>query len=283
MWMVRAFIMAIWLPVACAAVEPGIPDTSPARLAVSVEKMPFGQRPLSMVKMPGGRIRMPTTRPGMKTEIVGIRPIWVAMTELTWDQYDPWRLCADLKNEEEKSHVIGVSRPSLPYDNPDRGYGVEGYPAIGVTSHSAQQYCRWLSAVTGKKYRLPTEAEWEYACRCGGEALRPGEAELKPIAWFDGNSHGEDQEPATAAVARKQPNAWGLYDMLGNAGEWAVGYDGRMVLKGGSFLDPAEKVNSDAREPYHPDWQMNDPASPKSRWWLRSGPFAGFRVVRATD
>src|SRR5205085_10151857 len=138
-----------------------------------------------------------------------------------------------------------------------------------------KRYCDWLSEKTHHKYRLPTEAEWEYACRAGGPPVIPNKKELNEVAWYETNG---DQQ--THHVGKLKPNAWGLYDMLGNVGEWVILLDGSTALAGGSFQDEAESVNSGAREPYSAKWQAKDPQDPKGRSWLASGAHAGLRLVR---
>jgi formylglycine-generating enzyme required for sulfatase activity len=95
-------------------------------------------------------------------------------------------------------------------------------------------------------------------------------------AWYAGNS-----ESITHPVGKKLPNAWGLYDMLGNTGEWATDMDGKPVLCGGTFLDPAAQITPATRKRWTPAWQETDPQFPKSRWWLADGKFVGFRLVCA--
>lgn len=90
-------------------------------------------------------------------------------------------------------------------------------PVVGVSWFNAQQYTAWLSAKTGHLYRLPTEAEWEYACRAGEGTFLCGREALDRLSWHYGNSQGK-----THPVATKAPNAWGLYDMNGNAWEWTA-------------------------------------------------------------
>ena len=128
-----------------------------------------------------------------------------------------------------------------------------------------------MAEVTGKSYRLPTEAEWLYACR----ANQPAPANLSEVAWVFEN--GNDR---THPVGTREANAFGLHDMLGNAGEWASRTEEEGVLKGGSFTDPAAEVSCDAEKQQTPAWNMSDPQLPKSIWWLTDAPFVGMRVVR---
>ena len=138
------------------------------------------------------------------------------------------------------------------------GMGINGYPAISMTQHAANKYAEWLSAKTGEFYRLPTEAEWEYACRA--DATAPVDGQLGDYAWYSANSGGKYQK-----VATKKPNAWGLFDMLGNAMEWtldqyepykaAAQVDPWMkpaqpypiAVRGGSWNDPADMLTCAAR------------------------------------
>jgi len=202
------------------------------------------------------------------------KPFYIAKTEVTWDAYDIFAYRLDLTEEQKAKGVDATSRPSKPYGAPDRGFGHKGYAAVGVPFHAAQQYCLWLSQKTGKKYRLPTEAEWEWACRAGGDGKPLPKKELDKVAWYF-----ETTEDKTQPVGTKAPNAWGLHDMLGNVAEWVVVPGKAPVVKGGSYQDDAKQVHPLARQPYSPDWQMSDAQEPKSKWWLSDGPQIGFRVV----
>jgi formylglycine-generating enzyme required for sulfatase activity len=166
----------------------------------------------------------------------------------------------------------------VPYAPYDHSFGHNGWPIEGITLHAVRVYIEWLNKTTGKHYRLPTEAEWEYACRAGAaEAVRPTGKDLERVAWLDGNS-----KDAPHAVATRAPNAWGLYDMLGNVGEWVIRSDESAVLAGGSFQDDAQDVHSAAREtPDMAKWQRSNPELPRPvRIWLSNGTHVGFRLVR---
>ena len=166
------------------------------------------------------------------------------------------------------------------------------------------EFCRWLSLKTGKAYRLPTEAEWEYACRADtttAYSFGDDPRDLGDHAWYDANS-----DDTTHPVGRKKPNPWGLYDLHGNVAEWCVDrYDQEAyrryppdrlalapvlrpgperyshVVRGGSWVDGPAACRSAARRGSDPDWQKRDPAAPKSLWWLTDADFVGFRVARA--
>ena len=206
------------------------------------------------------------------------RVIWFAETETTWDAYDVFFLRPD---ETRPGPVIfdGVTRPTFPYSPPDLGWGHGGYPVIGVTFNAATAYCQWLSERTGRRYRLPTAAEWRDATwlSCGSSAPDP-----RASAWLADNSPGETTHP----VARLAANHYGLFDLIGNVAEWCVGDDGKPVVVGGSFATDVSAMSDEdvdrtflRGESQTRAWNANDAAFPKSRWWLSDAPFVGFRVV----
>ena len=131
-----------------------------------------------------------------------------------------------------------VSRPTKPYVEMSFGMGIDGFPAISMTQHAASKYAEWLSARTGEFYRLPTEAEWEYACRAGGSGVPEN---LNDVAWTADNSGGKYQ-----LVAKKKPNAWGLYDILGNVMEWTL--DAYAPYQAGAVSNPWVRATA----PYPP-------------------------------
>ena len=197
---------------------------------------------------------------------------------------------------ENAAGVNAITGPTPVYGDMTMGYSKK-HPAIGMTWHNATTFCKWLSQKTGKRYRLPTEAEWEYAARAG-ETNVFGVCDkadgLKDYAWCKENANTEPH-----AVATKKPNAWGLYDMQGNVREWVqdfyspTGYeeavknkqtagpkDGKVhVARGGFYDSPAGELRCAARAFEEDWWRMNDPQIPKSRWWLPQIDFIGIRVV----
>jgi formylglycine-generating enzyme required for sulfatase activity len=199
-----------------------------------------------------------------------IKSLWFSQTEITWDVFDIWAFRMDQTDDEQAKGVDAKSRPSKPYGAPDRGFGHSGYPAIGMTFNSATLFCEWLSKKTGKKYRLPTEEEWEYACLGPSNETSP-KAER---AWFRGNSQFKSWD-----VGTKKANGWGLHDMLGNVMEWCTTKEGPPVCRGGSFMDPEDKVTPFERFLQTPKWNENDPQNPKSKWWLANASWVGLRVV----
>jgi formylglycine-generating enzyme required for sulfatase activity len=175
-----------------------------------------------------------------------------------------------------------------------------GFPANSMQQLAAQMYCRWLYQKTGIFYRLPTEAEWEYAARAGTTTIYPFGNDAKDLddyAWHKGNAKNVYHK-----VGGKKPNAWGLYDMLGNVAEWTLDqYDETAYTKikegatdpqaipesrhprtarGGSYESDAAALRPAARQSWQADWNKRDPQIPKSRWWLTDAAFVGFRVVR---
>jgi formylglycine-generating enzyme len=209
---------------------------------------------------------------------------------------------------EEKWNVDGVTCPTPLYDSTFTYSAGDqpNQPAVTVTPFSARQYTKWISGITGNNYRLPSEAEWEYAARAGTKtaySFGDDPAMLGDYAWFDENSDSQ-MHP----VGTKKPNPWGLYDMHGNVAEWTLDeylpkayakigpgpVDSQKivqwptktfprVVRGGSWLLPADAARSAARQPSEEkEWKLSDPNIPLSPWWYTEEPATGvgMRIMR---
>lgn len=228
-----------------------------------VEKLPSSTVEFKMVHVPGGPVRI-----GDKD--IEVKPFFMGATEVTWDVFDQFLLSGEPSKpyEQKEFDADTIARPSRPYILPDLGWGHAGYPVINVHTTTVEMFLRWLRKTTGKKYRLPTEAEWQFA------ADVPWTVELKHREWYADTS-GDTTHP----VGKKVPNGFGLYDILGNVGEWATDLSGKPVLCGGDFTYSAADLKPTVRRYWSLEWQVTDPQLPKSRWWLSDGWFVGFRVV----
>jgi formylglycine-generating enzyme required for sulfatase activity len=293
---------------------PRIPEIHPARHKSYVEKL-TDKVSFSMVAVPGGvylrgshekeRGRQADEGP---RHPVTIPPLWMGKCEVTWDEFDLYMkrvINAPPPANNKDFQADAVTKPTTPYADETWGFGRAGYPVIAISHHAAMEYCRWLSAKTGKYYRLPTEAEWEWACRAGTTtAYHFGDdpKDLVDYAWF-----GKNSEESTHPVGTKKPNPWGLYDMHGNVAEWCLDhyqkdfYDSMPgkptlvpvvlptfkrfphVARGGHWDDRAEKCRSAARRASDKSWLRRDPERPQSIWWLSDADFVGFRVVCAVQ
>ncbi len=232
---------------------------------------------------------------------VKLDAFWMSKFEITWDVFELY-----LYKDYEKTNslkisdqVDAVTRPSKPYLDMTFGMGKQNYPAVAMTQYNALQFCKWLYARTGLFYRLPTEAEWEYACRAGNDQDYSFGNEVEKLgdyAWYKQNSDKKTQQ-----VGLKLPNAWGLHDMHGNVAEWTFdqyksGFYAEktiltnpvapatqlypLVIRGGSYEDLAKDLRSAARAASDPAWKQIDPQIPKSNWWFPDAPFVGIRIVR---
>jgi len=237
---------------------------------------------------------------------VFVDSFWMGKFEITWDLFhlfmsreiDENQAISNINNE-VNLEVDAVSAATTPYVEMSFGMGTDGYPAISMTQLSASKFCEWLSAMTGNFYRLPTEAEWEYACRAGSDTPYSFEDEnqISDYAWYDKNSDGKYHK-----VGEKKPNPWGLYDMHGNVSEWTLDQykpttyqrSDTLILnplenatklyprvaRGGSFMDRSYRLRSSARLASNKKWKKQDPQIPRSLWWHTDAQFLGFRVIR---
>jgi formylglycine-generating enzyme required for sulfatase activity len=250
-------------------------SAEPAALPMTKIRIPGSTVEYELVKIPAGKIEMASGKDGEAPKVVEIKSLWIGKLEVTWECYGWWAFGRGIPAAQRYREVDAKTLPSIPYRDAAEGWGQDDQPAIRMTLESAQMYCDWLSKQTGRKFRLPTEAEWEYACRAGGPPLQQlSEERLNAVAWYEKNSE-ERAHPG----GQKKPNRWGLHDMLGNLAEWVQPEDGKRFTKGGAWNSPGERVNSTGRMYFKSDWQRTDPEDPKSRWWLSDGPFVGFRVV----
>jgi formylglycine-generating enzyme required for sulfatase activity len=230
-----------------------------------VEKIPGSLVTLEMLPVPGGTVQMATAA-GPRT--ITIAPFWIAKTEISWELYDVYVFGLD---ESAGDSVDAVARPTRPYVLPGEEFGHAGRPVIGMTFLAATSFAEWLSAHTGRHYRLATEAEWRHACTLG---MLDRDAATSDV-WHRGNA-----DDRTRSVRGGQPDALGLHDMRGNVAEWVNGEDGDPVAVGGAFTDLPDDVHCGARKKQTPAWNATDPQLPKSRWWLPDAVFVGFRVIR---
>jgi len=257
--------------------SPKPPTSGPAGFSPYIERVPKTLVKFEMLPIPPGKFLF-SPDGKLPPKAVEIKRFWLAKTECTWNDFQPFYMQNDLPERERHFPIPrgARTRPSAPYFDPTCGFGTDGYPAIVLSAHSASMYCKWLTEKTRRRYRLPTEAEWEYACRASGPGEKLNPKQLDEVAWHSGNS-----EKSTHPVVQKLPNRWGLYDMLGNAGEWCTPMEGNLpVLRGGSYTSKPADVHCLARAPFDPAWQINDTDDPKSKWWLFDAPFTGFRVLR---
>ncbi len=277
-------------------------DTS---FKVYEQSIPGSSLKFKMVPLKSGSFTMgsPENETGRSTDEgpqkkFSISPFWMGAFEVTHDEFDIFFKDA---NTSQNINVDAITRPSPQYVDLSWDMGREGgFPVNSMQQRAAVMYCKWLYIKTGIFYRLPTEAEWEYACRAGSSTkyfFGDKESDLEKYAWYSKNSNA-----AYHKVGQLQPNAFGLYDMLGNVSEWVMdqydeNYFTKMkdvnadpesrpasrhprLLKGGSYSDEAIELRSANRTKWIPEWNRRDPQIPKSKWWLTDAPFAGFRLVR---
>lgn len=253
---------------------------------------------------------------------VNISEFWMGKAEVSWDEFlaffaetNSQGHAEDIQTEVPED-VDAITGPTAPWGAPDQGWGKETRPAITMSHHAVQVYCEWLSQKTGKKYRLPTEAEWEYANRGGKDTpyffegspkdytkqgfmksiFKPDTEIISDYTVYSLNSQMQTQEPSSV-----QENPFGLLNMAGNVWEFTADYyaddtfsqyggevtdpkgpeDGtEYVIKGGAFDSDAIELRSANRDQTQTErWLVTDPQMPKSIWWYSDSKNVGFRVV----
>ena len=307
--------------------EPGIIDG----FSNFTEYIPGSAVSFEMVAIPGGSFPMgsPPNEPfrdddeGPVREVT-ISPFFMAKAEVSWEEYLAFfkqtgaqGKTADAYLNIAQGDVDAISGPTPPWGAPDQGWGKGSFPAITMTHHAAEVYCQWLSRVTGKSYRLPTEAEWEYAARAG--TTSPYFFEGNPKKFVRHNlidrifgvdtavintyvNYAENSFARTAPPENMKENPFGLVNTLGNVAEFCsdwyaenayaqypegvlvnpTGPDSgeEHVIRGGSYRDGAEEVRSASRTHTRKEqWLKTDPQIPKSIWWYSDCSHVGFRVV----
>ena len=316
---------AVWFAGSVRALErsPPLPvkdceASTAAEMKRYTEIIEHTEETFELLPIPGGTFTMGSPQEEAdRTEAEGpqrqvtVSPFWMSKCEVTWDVYDIWMSDIDLFRREtfrlsltprdNLADKFQISQPTKPYTDMTFGMGMRGYPAVCMTQHSARVFCNWLTQKTGRYYRLPTEAEWEYACRAGTDAaysFGDDARQLEEYAWYEDNT-----DEGYRKVGRKKPNPWGLHDMHGNVAEWVLdqytenGYGSNSVeplvdplvvpqtlyprvVRGGSWDQPANELRSAARQGSEIDWIQQDPQVPVSIWYLTDALHVGFRVVR---
>lgn len=295
------------------------------------EQIPGTPLAFKMVAIPGGSFKMGSTdkEPFHKEDESPVRNVtlnqfFMGETEVNWDMY--WAFYRETMSEgrtppevvflnNSNPDVDVVTGPTPPFGFPDQGWGGGDRPAITMTHYAAETFCQWLSKKTGKKYRLPTEAEWEYAARGGTETPYFFEGSPKKYSdhgfwrkFFNADTevissyviYGKNSRNRTQEPSEVQPNPFGLKNMLGNVMEYcadkynpdAYNKSGdnatnpletegtEWVIRGGNYTSDAADLRCAARNyTQHDAWLKTDPQQPKSIWWYSDIRGIGFRLV----
>jgi formylglycine-generating enzyme required for sulfatase activity len=296
------------------------------------EKIPETSVSFKMVAIPGGQFKMgsPMNEQYRRTDEGPVREVavdsfWMAEIEVSWNEYLAFFNATGSQGRKEALEVNeetdGISGATPPWGAPDQGWGKGTRPAITMSHHAAETYCRWLTLVTGRKYRLPTEAEWEYAARGGTKTPYFFEGSPKDYEsngflkkLFGTNTevidqyvvYHENSPSKTQAPEIVSSNPYGLKNMLGNVAEFCLDfYDPQVyakypkgvvknprgprngmehVVRGGSFKSTAKDLRVARRDfTKTTDWLVTDPQIPKSIWWYSDVMSVGFRVVCEYD
>jgi len=311
--------------------EPGIMDG----FSDFTEQIVGSAISFEMVTIPGGTFQMGSPEnESFRNEDEGpvrevrIDSFFMGKIEVSWGEYLAFfkqtgaqGKTTDTYLKAANADVDAISGPTPPYGAPDQGWGKGNMPAMSMTPQAAKVYCQWLSKITGKTYRLPTEAEWEYAARGGTSTPYFFEGDPKryvrkgirnKIFGIDTSgintyiNFAENSMARTVHPDEVPANPFGLVNMLGNVAEFCSDWyspetygnypDGivsnpagppegeEFVIRGGSYRDGADRVRSAARDYTQTDaWLKTDPQIPKSVWWYSDCFHVGFRVVCEYD
>lgn len=292
-----------------------------------IERIPLSAVSFAMKAIPGGTFTMGAVEGDKYAQAdespareVTLDPFFMGEIEVSWDEFLTWYSQTSAEGRTTDIGILegvdGLSGATPPYGNPDQGWGKGTLPAITMSYYAAEKYCEWLSLVCGKTYRLPTEAEWEYAARAGTNSVYFFEGTAKDYAkeGLKAKLFGTDTSIINRYViymensgARSQtpdkvlPNPFGLRNMLGNVAEFCKDYyleDAYLsnpgplsnpvitsggeehVIRGGSFLSNSDELRiSDRNKTNNESWLRTDPQIPKSLWWYSDCYHVGFRVV----
>ena len=221
------------------------------------------------MRVPGTTVSFELVRCPPSDAEDSVPALWVLRTEVPWELYDIFTYRLD---QPQGQAADATARPSKPYVPPDRGFGHQGYPAMGMTRKAAEEFCVWLSSHTGITFRLPTATEWTHLAQGGAGAFDPSDSDTR--AWSAANANF-----TTHPVARKSANGFGLFDMLGNVAEWVMTDTRRPQAMGGSYREPPESCTPSSMIEQDRSWNASDPQIPKSQWWLADCSWVGFRFV----
>ncbi len=232
----------------------------------------------------------------LKAHQVSVYTFSISKHEVTVAEFERFVQETGYKTEEERDagsnggwvrvngqskRVKGINWRHNVEGNPYYGKEKEQYPVIRVSWNDAREYCRWLSAETGRTFRLPTEAEWEYAARGGNKSRQTqyaGSNSLDEVAWWKNNS-GEVSHP----VGLKSANELGLYDLSGNVSEWCSDwYDGTYYASSPG-ANPLGASSGEQKVIRGGGW-FNDPEGCRVSYRFRDAPVEryydlGFRLV----
>lgn len=214
--------------------------------------MPINHTEYPMVKIPAGEIELRDDRINTRWT-VEVNSFLLAPVPVTKEFYFSILQKTVGPNDHPQTPVVDVSwNEAILFCNLlSRHSDLQEYYSV---SDDGERVVRNPAA---NGYRLPTEAEWQYACKAGTTGYRYGE--LDEIAWYHENSEGMVRE-----VGKREPNAWGLYDMLGNVWEWCWDqYDAKVygpyrVFRGGSWAEEARGCGATCRRRSHPTFRIDD-------------------------
>jgi len=337
------FVSMAWGRVCLAEGTPGIAQEKPEKgpwvkveqgyMVPYTETIPGTNATFEMIPIPGGKFTMGSPDDeedrrddeGPQFDVI-VEPFWMGKYEVTWSEYREYMKLVDIiidfashsmRPVTENNMWDAVTVPSNLYDPTMTFKNGEdpAQPAVTMTTFGAKQYTKFLSKLTGRQYRLPAEAEWEYACRGGTDtaySFGNDVDDLNDYAW------NFDNAQKTEKVGGLKPNPFGLYDMHGNASElvldaydpeWYEQFDGKTVKawdtikwpteykwpdarvhRGGSYRDFEDACRSAARRGTEipekrgdeASWKKEDPNEPKSPWWFADKPSlaVGMRIIR---